>query len=84
MSDGGARSTSNFVNCADYLLQTATLQPLPLKKGDALLINFGLHDYNQGLAGVPEYTQEYVALHAGPLSVGMCVCNCFVYSGIML
>jgi len=59
MSDGGARSTSNFVNCADYLLQTATLQPLPLKKGDALLINFGLHDYNQGLAGVPEYTQEY-------------------------
>ena len=61
MSDGGARSTSNFVNCADYLLQTAELRPLPLKKGDVVLINFGLHDYNLGLDGVAEYTQEYTA-----------------------
>jgi len=59
MSDGGARSTSNFINCADYLLSTATLQPLPLKKGDLMLINFGLHDYNLGVAGVPEYAAEY-------------------------
>jgi lysophospholipase L1-like esterase len=31
----------------------------PLKKGDNILINFGLHDYNLGLAGVPEYKAEY-------------------------
>ena len=59
MADGGARSTSNFVNCADYLLQTDTLQPLPLRRGDTVLMNFGLHDYNLGLGGVPEYTTEY-------------------------
>lgn len=59
MVDGGARSTSNFVNCADYLLSTATLQPLPLKDHDVVLVNFGLHDYNLGLAGVAEYTSEY-------------------------
>lgn len=59
MADGGARSTSNFVNCADYLLATDTLQPLPLKSGDLMLMNFGLHDYNLGLEGVPEYTAEY-------------------------
>ena len=34
MSDGGARSTSNFVNCADYLLSTEALEPLPVKRGD--------------------------------------------------
>jgi lysophospholipase L1-like esterase len=27
--------------------------------GDKVLINFGLHDYNLGLEGVPEYTSEY-------------------------
>ena len=35
------------------------LKPLPLKEGDSVVINFGLHDYNQGLAGVAEYTSEY-------------------------
>jgi hypothetical protein len=59
MTDGGARSTSNFVNCADYLLSTDMLKPLPLKKGDHILVNFGLHDYNLGLSGVPEYSAEY-------------------------
>ena len=59
LADGGARSTSNLVNCADYLLATETLAPLPLRRGDALLVNFGLHDYNLGLGGVPEYTAEY-------------------------
>lgn len=59
LADGGARSTSNFVNCADYLLSTLDLKPLPLKSGDTLLINFGLHDYNLGLAGVAEYRAEY-------------------------
>lgn len=61
MTDGGARSTSNLVNCADYLLSTATLKPLPLSAGDTVLVNFGLHDYNMGQAGVPEYTTEYTA-----------------------
>jgi len=61
MTDGGARSTSNFVNCAAYLLSTDRLQPLPLKKGDHILVNFGLHDYNLGLSGVPEYKTEYAA-----------------------
>jgi hypothetical protein len=59
MTDGGARSTSNFVNCADYLLSTDMLQPLPLRAGDRVLINFGLHDYNLGPEGVAEYTSEY-------------------------
>jgi len=58
MADGGARSTTNFITCSDYLLNTADLKPLPLKKGDTVLMNFGLHDYNLGLAGVPEYTSE--------------------------
>ena len=61
MADGGARSTSNFVNCAAYLLSTDTLQPLPLKKGDTILINFGLHDYNLGQAGVPECARARAA-----------------------
>ena len=59
MADGGARSTSNLVNCAGYLLTTAELKPLPLATGDHMLMNFGLHDYNLGLAGVAEYTAEY-------------------------
>lgn len=58
MADGGARSTTNFITCSDYLLRTAELQPLPLKRGDTVLMNFGLHDYNLGLAGVAEYTAE--------------------------
>ena len=61
MADGGARSTSNFAACADYLLSTDTLQPLPLKRGDTILMNFGLHDYNLGLAGVEEYSSELTA-----------------------
>ena len=58
-SDGGARSTSNFVNCFDYLLSTDRLEPLPLKNTDLVLMNFGLHDYNLGVAGVKEYRDEY-------------------------
>ncbi len=58
LADGGARSTTNFITCSDYLLRTAELQPLPLKKGDTVLMNFGLHDYNLGLVGVTEYTEE--------------------------
>ena len=58
LADGGARSTSNFLNCHGYLLRTVDLQPLPLKSGDTMLMNFGLHDYNLGLAGVEEYTTE--------------------------
>ena len=61
MADGGARSTSNFAACADYLLSTDTLQPLPLKRGDTILMNFGLHDFNLGLAGVEEYSSELTA-----------------------
>ena len=79
MADGGARSTSNFVNCAAYLLSTDTLQPLPLKKGDTILINFGLHDYNLGQAGVPECARarpsqaQRGALLAAPVFVVLCV-----------
>ena len=60
MVDGGARSTSNFVNCADYLLATDTLAPLPLRAADTVLINFGLHDYDRGSAAwLDEYSAEY-------------------------
>jgi len=69
MTDGGARSTSNFVNCADYLLRTDTLRPLPLQQGDVMLINFGLHDYNLGQEGVAEYKAEYAKGLAKALKV---------------
>eukprot|EP00658_Telonema_sp_P-2_P039808 TRINITY_DN28443_c0_g1_i1.p1 TRINITY_DN28443_c0_g1~~TRINITY_DN28443_c0_g1_i1.p1 ORF type:complete len:268 (+),score=30.74 TRINITY_DN28443_c0_g1_i1:202-1005(+) len=59
MLDGGARSTSNFVNCGDMLLSTDRLRPLPLRRGDVFLVNFGLHDYNLGIDGLPEYVAEY-------------------------
>ena len=39
---GGARSTSNFLLCSRYMLHTDELQPLPLKSGDTVLVNFGL------------------------------------------
>jgi hypothetical protein len=65
-----ARSTSNFVNCAGYLLSTARLAALPLKQGDTIFVNFGLHDYNLGAAGVPEYITEYTA---GLTKVRACV-----------
>ena len=38
--------------------QTATTHS---QKGDLMLMNFGLHDYNQGVGGVGEYTAEYRA-----------------------
>ena len=48
------------VQCFDYLFRTAELNNLPLQRGDNILMNFGLHDYNLGEAGVPEYAAEYV------------------------
>ena len=81
LQDGGARSTSNMLQCSDYLLSTEELTPLPLRKDDVFLFNFGLHDYNYGLAGVPQYTEELtnitkqlvslVHLHSTSLSLSL-------------
>eukprot|EP00038_Savillea_parva_P007245 m.168811 g.168811 ORF g.168811 m.168811 type:complete len:325 (+) comp13008_c0_seq1:44-1018(+) len=56
--DGGARSTSDMLQCFPYRVATSTLEPLPLTKDDIVLFNFGLHDYNFGAAGVAQYTSD--------------------------
>jgi lysophospholipase L1-like esterase len=79
LQDGGARSTSNLLQCSGYLLSTAMLGPLPLKPHDTLLINFGLHDYNMGLAGVAQYREELAqGLQLARATVGPDVTIAFV------
>lgn len=46
------------MHCMHYLLHTAVGTPLPLSGTDHLLFNFGLHDYNRGMAGVAQYGTE--------------------------
>eukprot|EP00041_Stephanoeca_diplocostata_P017259 m.344224 g.344224 ORF g.344224 m.344224 type:complete len:338 (-) comp20642_c0_seq23:1299-2312(-) len=60
--DGGARSTSDMLQCFDYRLSTSVLEPLPLSPGDIIVFNFGLHDYNLGLGGADEYETELLSL----------------------
>jgi lysophospholipase L1-like esterase len=60
--DGGARSTTNAVQCIDYFLATSTMQPLNLTAKDSIVFNFGLHDYNLGLRGVDEYVSELTTI----------------------
>eukprot|EP00040_Diaphanoeca_grandis_P007119 m.39813 g.39813 ORF g.39813 m.39813 type:complete len:319 (+) comp18294_c0_seq1:179-1135(+) len=62
--DGGARSTSDMLQCMQYRISTSTLQPLPLSGDDLILFNFGLHDYNLGLAGADEYESELTKIVA--------------------
>jgi lysophospholipase L1-like esterase len=62
--DGGARSTSDILQCWKYRVSTATLDPLPLTKNDYVLFNAGLHDYNLGPAGVEQYTQQLTNITA--------------------
>ena len=72
MADGGARSTSNFAACADYLLSTDTLQPLPLKRGDTILMNFGLHPaaHAPRLRGMMRWWAEERAARRAPRARG--------------
>ena len=60
--DGGARSTSSALHCMPYLTSTALAAPMRLQSRDTVLVNFGLHDYNLGLAGVPQYAEELKAV----------------------
>lgn len=54
--DGGARSTSDMLQCLKYRLSTADLTPFP--SNITIVFNFGLHDYNLGMAGADEYESE--------------------------
>jgi hypothetical protein len=54
--DGGARSTSDMLQCLKYRLSTADLKPFPANI--TIVFNFGLHDYNLGMAGADEYESE--------------------------
>ena len=63
--DGGARSTSDMLQCWKYRVHTAALTPLPLTANDTVLFNFGLHDYNLGLAGADQYEADLTNITAG-------------------
>ena len=45
-------------------MHTSVGKPLPLEaeKGDTLVFNFGLHDYNYGLSGVSQYRDQLVRI----------------------
>lgn len=62
--DGGARSTSDMLQCWPYRVATSTLEPLPLLSTDYVLFNFGLHDYNFGLDGVEQYGADLANITA--------------------
>ena len=56
--DGGARSTSDMLQCFRYRVATSLLEPLPLTANDVVVFNFGLHDYNAGVAGADVYASD--------------------------
>jgi hypothetical protein len=56
--DGGARSTSDMLQCFRYRIATSTLDPLPLTSSDVVVFNFGLHDYNAGADGADQYASD--------------------------
>lgn len=56
--DGGARSTSNAIQCMDVFFSTSNGNRLNFTKSDTIIFNFGLHDYNYGLGGVEQYGKE--------------------------